>query len=73
MAMITVTVDDAGRAKLDEVAGQLKTAGMIVEQKMERLGVISGQADEQIIARLQQVPGVLNVSATRKVWATNAK
>jgi hypothetical protein len=73
MAMITVTVNDAGKAKLDEVAEQLKTIGMIVENKMARLGVISGQADEQIIERLQQVPGVLNISSLRKVKATSTK
>lgn len=70
MATISVTVSDAHRQDLDEVAKDLARAGMTVEQKLHRLGVITGQADDQNLESLKLVPGVMTVMSSRKVYGS---
>ena len=55
---ITVQVDDEHVAHLDGVAEQLKAAGMHVDQVLEAIGIITGTANTQVLAALEQVPGV---------------
>jgi hypothetical protein len=56
---ITVTV--SADADAEAVAEQLRAAGMIVEQVLRAVGVITGSVPAERIAALAELPGVLAV------------
>ncbi|HET6260337.1 hypothetical protein [Pseudonocardia sp.] len=57
---VTVTVDDAHLAAIDELAARLRAAGMDVEQVLAPVGVITGSAPSgwEALADLDGVAGV---------------
>jgi len=55
---VTVTVADSHAGVIDEVAAQLRQAGMDVEQVLGTLGVITGSIDDALIAAIEALPGV---------------
>ena len=65
-AAITVTVDDKYMDRISEVIQNLRSAGMNVEQSMERLGTITGTIDSKKVEALSQVEGVLHVELSRE-------
>lgn len=58
---ITVTIDDDHVSRANEVADQLRAAGMTVEQVLGTVGIITGSADAGQRASLEAVPGVAAV------------
>lgn len=58
---ITVTIDDDHLARADQVADQLRAAGMAVEQVLGTVGIITGSVDPAQRASLEAVPGVAAV------------
>ncbi len=58
---ITVTIDDDHLARADQVADQLRAAGMTVEQVLGTVGIITGSVDPSQRASLEAVPGVAAV------------
>lgn len=62
---ITVTIDDDHLARADEVAAQLRAAGMTVEQVLGTVGIITGSVGSAERASLSSVPGVAAVEVER--------
>lgn len=58
---ITVTIDDDHVPRANEVADQLRAAGMTVEQVLGTVGIITGSVDAGQRASLEAVPGVAAV------------
>jgi hypothetical protein len=61
MSQITVTVDESHRAALGEVAAQLREKGMRVDNELDAIGVITGEANEGALPGLRTVAGVESV------------
>lgn len=62
---VTVSVDDAHLEQVEQVAEQLKTAGLDVEQTLFTIGVISGSVAPEQLDQLSQVAGVAAVEPDR--------
>jgi hypothetical protein len=62
---ITISVDDAHVDLIDEVVGRLQEAGMLVEQVLRPVGVITGSVDAPVRARLSTLAGVAAVEPDR--------
>ena len=45
-----------------EVARELSKAGLRLDQQLDAIGVVIGDADEAVAERLKSVPGVADVS-----------
>ncbi len=58
---ITVTIDDDHVSRANEVADQLRAAGMTVEQVLGTVGIITGSVESAQRASLEAVPGVAAV------------
>jgi len=57
----------SGDRPIDQVAADLKKAGFKVKQVLDTIGSITGSAYPGTVRRLQQVPGVADVSADHPV------
>jgi hypothetical protein len=57
---VVVTVDDAHMPKIQEVAEQLRSRGLQVDEVMEATGMITGSCRTSM-SGLQQVEGVASV------------
>lgn len=55
---ITITVDDAHLGQVAELADQLSSAGMEVEQVLGEVGIITGSAPSEARATLEGLDGV---------------
>lgn len=55
---IVITVDDDYLSDIQKVAKQLRSRGMVVDDVLESIGIISGSG---AAADLRSVPGVANV------------
>lgn len=62
---MSVSVDDQHIDEIVEVAGKLSSAGMTVEQIMDKIGVIVGSCDSDKMEVLSQVEGVSAVEPER--------
>jgi hypothetical protein len=58
---VTVIVDDAQLAKIDELADRLRNAGMRVEQVLGEIGMITGSLPPEHRERVRTMPGVAGV------------
>lgn len=58
--MIVITVDDDHLARIDHVAGELRSLGVKVEEILKATGLICGTTDSPL-AELKKVPGVMSV------------
>jgi hypothetical protein len=59
---VTVTVADAHVARIDDLAGRLREAGMEVDGVLGAIGVITGSLPaEQPLASIARLPGVAAV------------
>ena len=58
---VTVSVDDAHVSQIDDVAAHLRAAGMEVAQSLGAIGAISGHVENDRLAGLSKVPGVVAV------------
>ncbi len=58
---ITVTVDDDHVGRIDDLANQLRAAGMQVHQVLGVVGIITGAVTDAARPAIAQVPGVASV------------
>jgi hypothetical protein len=58
---ITVTLDDVHRERIEEVADQLRAAGMRDQHLLRTLGIITGTMPESRRDAIANVPGVAQV------------
>ncbi|MFB2877069.1 hypothetical protein [Floridanema aerugineum] len=55
---VSISVDDAHVDRISEVAQDLQSAGLEVEQVLPTVGMISGSIDSTQVNRLSQIEGV---------------
>ena len=60
---ITITVDDAHLGEVADLADQLSSAGMDVEQVLGEVGIITGSAPSETRAALEGLAGVSAVES----------
>lgn len=58
---ITITVDDDHVGRINDVANQLRDAGMQVHQVLGSAGIITGAVTDAQRPAIAQVPGVASV------------
>ena len=58
---VTVTVDEDHLARIDELADQLRVAGMQVEQVLPSVGAITGSVSTSQRQSVESMPGVAAV------------
>lgn len=61
MKSITVTVDEAHLTSIHDVAQQLRSQGMHVDQVLESVGVITGSVPDHHYSALKSIEGVSSV------------
>jgi hypothetical protein len=57
----------SGDRPIHEVAGDLKAAGLSVDQVLTSTGIVTGSAPPEAVARLRNVRGVADVSPDHPV------
>jgi hypothetical protein len=62
---ITVTVHDDHLGRIEELADQLRAAGMQVHQVLGAVGIITGEAADAQRSAITRVPGVIGVEDQR--------
>lgn len=63
MTQVSVTVGDDHRDGLDGVVEDLRARGLVVEQVLGTLGIVTGSAPEETLDALRGVDGVASVDA----------
>ena len=63
---LLVSVKDEHLDRILEVAQSLESAGMKIEQVMDKLGVITGSCESEKVEDLYQVEGASNVERERE-------
>ncbi|HLP92301.1 MAG TPA: ketohydroxyglutarate aldolase [Nostocaceae cyanobacterium] len=63
---LTVAVEENYMSQILEVAENLRSTGMNVEQILDQIGVISGSCDSDKMQDITQVPGVSHVEIDRE-------
>jgi hypothetical protein len=58
---VSITVDDAHLDQLLDIAQQLQSAGLRLDQTLPRLGIIHGSIDAERIDQLRSIDGVDHV------------
>lgn len=58
---VTVTIDDDQLSRIDDLADQLRAAGMRVDQVHGAVGVITGEVTEAQRATISRIPGVASI------------
>ena len=61
MARVSITVDDSHLHVINRIAGQLSERGLTVDQVLDGLGMITGDAARERQPALREVPGVASV------------
>lgn len=64
---VIVTVDDAHLGRVGEVAASLRELGLLVEQVLDEVGVITGQLPSGRPLSVLRVDGVASVEEARRV------
>ncbi|MBF8278222.1 MAG: hypothetical protein HW390_3295 [Candidatus Brocadiaceae bacterium] len=64
---IIVTVDSKYIGKVHEIAKQCRSAGMKVDQVLESTGIITGQADQAVPAKLARMKTILSVEESGEI------
>jgi len=62
---ISVSIEDVYLDRVSQVMQELQSAGMIVEQSLPTLGIISGSMAADQVDRLSQVEGVQSIELER--------
>lgn len=58
---ICVSIDEAYLAQIQQISQQLQSSGMIVEQALATIGVISGSINADRLEHITQIEGVKSV------------
>ncbi len=64
---VTISIDDAHLEQIDQVADQLKAAGLDVAQTMSTLGIVTGSIDSDKMSSLSEVTGVDSVEVDKTI------
>lgn len=64
---VNITIDDAHADEIDQVAEQLKAAGLEIEQTLSTLGIVSGSIEKDKVSSLSEVTGVEAVEEDKAV------
>jgi hypothetical protein len=64
---VLVSVEDSHLERMPAVVDELKARGLEVKRSMPALGVVSGSADQDRLASLQEIEGVRSVEEERSV------
>jgi hypothetical protein len=64
---VTISIDDAHLEQIDQVADQLKAAGLDVDQTMSTLGIVTGSVDSDKLSALSKVDGVDSVQKEKTI------
>ena len=70
MVEVTVTVDDAHRGKLAQVAKGLRAEGFVLSASMDAIGVLAGKVPAENVDKLAGVAGVTAVERNRTDYRT---
>lgn len=63
---VTVSIDTS-QSPLDSLLQSLRSAGLRVDQVLETTGVVTGKIDDQRLAKLRQIKGILSVEEQRTI------
>ena len=63
---LLISVDDDHMDRILEVVQGLQSAGMNVEQLMDKIGIVTGSCDSRKVEALSQVEGVSHVEPSRE-------
>lgn len=63
---LSIAVDENHIDRILEVAQNLQSAGMNVEQVLEKLGIITGSSDSEKVESLSKIEGVSHVELSRE-------
>ncbi|MDZ8239290.1 MAG: ketohydroxyglutarate aldolase [Nostoc sp. ChiQUE01a] len=63
---LSIAVDENYIDQIQEVAQNLQSAGMNVEQLLDKLGIITGSIDSAKVEALSKVEGVSHVEISRE-------
>jgi hypothetical protein len=58
---VIVTVDADHLGRINEVVRQLRAAGMLVDQVLSTLGIVTGSVSSAQLVSLEAIPGVASV------------
>ncbi|RKT53533.1 hypothetical protein [Saccharothrix australiensis] len=67
MHKVVVSVADENLSDLPAVVTALRAAGLVVDDVLEALGVVTGSAAPEAVGSLRSVPGVSDVETQRVV------
>ena len=62
---VTVSLDEAHIGQINQVADQLRAAGLEVDQVLSTIGIVTGSIEADIMPSLSQVDGVESVEQGR--------
>lgn len=62
---VSISIDDNHINQISEIAKNLQSVGMDVEQTLPSIGVISGSVSSDQVNRLEQIEGVQHVEPDR--------
>jgi hypothetical protein len=66
---VIITVDDEHLGQIDNVASELRSAGVTVTNVMNTVGIISGEVSEGALEAVRAVSGVKAVEPERQMRA----
>lgn len=64
---VNITIDDAHADQMDQMAEQLKGAGLEIEQTLSTLGIVTGSIEKDKVSALSEITGVEAVEEDRAV------
>ncbi len=62
---VTVSLDEAHISQINQVADQLRAAGLEVDQVLSTIGIVTGSIESENMSSLSQVDGVESVEQDR--------
>jgi len=64
---LSLSVSDSHLKHLGKIAQAAKKAGMVVEQQLDTLGILTGSIDADKVSKLHRIDGVSSVEPERQV------
>lgn len=58
---VSICIDDTHLSQVQQIAEQLKSSGMTVEQVLETIGIVTGSIESDRVNNLHKIEGVQNV------------
>jgi hypothetical protein len=64
---VAISVTDDSLSRMPEVVAALRAAGLVVDDVLEALGMVTGSIDPEAFGSLAAVPGVAEVERQRVI------